>query len=116
MPKRLITAALLTAAVAFPATADVKHGKIVKHGKQEQIVNSLEVTMPDGTTATVYVVKVKHKGVWTRFSALQSHVAPRASHANTVVMANSVRANTMIAAPEDRTPDPLHQRLFTVRH
>jgi hypothetical protein len=72
--------------------------------------------MPDGTTATIYVVKVKHKGVWTRFSALQSHVTPGASvsNAKTVVMANSIRANTMIAAPE--TPDPLHQRLFTVRH
>jgi hypothetical protein len=114
VPKRLIAAALLTAVVAFPATAEAKHGKM----KQDQIVTSQEVTMPDGTTATIYVVKVKHKGVWTRFAALKSHVAPGASvsSANTVVTANRIRANTMIAGPEDKTPDPLHQRLFTVSH
>lgn len=55
MSKRLITAALVTAAVLFSATADAK-----KHGKMMEVemVKSQEVTMDGGKKATVYVVKM----------------------------------------------------------
>ncbi len=53
MSKRLITAALVTAAVLFAVTAEAKHGKMM----QVEMVKSQDVTM-DGKTATVYVVKM----------------------------------------------------------
>jgi hypothetical protein len=54
MSKRLITAALVTAAVLFAATAEAKHGKMM----QVELVKSQEVTMDGGKKATVYVVKM----------------------------------------------------------
>ena len=54
MSKRLITAALVTAAVLFAATAEAKHGKMMR----VEMVKSQEVTMDGGKKATVYVVKM----------------------------------------------------------
>ena len=79
-PKPLITAALLTAAVFYAATAEAKHGKTM----QVEMVKSQEATMADGSTATVYVIKMN--------------------------------GHTIVAIPEDKIPDALHQQLFTVRH
>jgi hypothetical protein len=76
MSKRLLTAALVTAAVLFAATAEAKHMM------QVEMVKSQEVTMTDGSKATVYVVKMN--------------------------------GHTMVAIPEDKIPDALHQQLFTV--
>ena len=78
MSKRLLTAALVTAAVLFAATAEAKHMM------QVEMVKSQEVTMTDGSKATVYVVKMN--------------------------------GHTMVAIPEDKIPDALHQQLFTVAH
>lgn len=78
MPKRLITAALVTAAVLFALAAEARHGKMMK----VEMVKSQEVTMADGSKATVYVVKME--------------------------------GHTMVAIPEDKIPDALHQQLFTV--
>lgn len=79
MSKRLLTAALVTAAVLFAATAEAK-----KHMMEVEMVKSQEVTMTDGSKATVYVVKMN--------------------------------GHTMVAIPEDKIPDALHQQLFTVGH
>jgi hypothetical protein len=54
MSKRLITAALVTAAVLLSATAEAKHGKMMK----VEMIKSQEVTMDGGKKATVYVVKM----------------------------------------------------------
>jgi hypothetical protein len=80
MNKRLITAALVTAAVLFAVTAEAKHGKMIR----VEMLKSQEVTMAGGEKATVYIVKMD--------------------------------GHTMVAIPEDKIPDALHQQLFTVGH
>ncbi|MEJ0096423.1 MAG: hypothetical protein WDN46_24350 [Methylocella sp.] len=54
MYKRLITAALAITAILFAASAEAKHGKMIK----VEMVKSQEVTMEGGKSGTVYVVKM----------------------------------------------------------
>ncbi len=77
MPKHLISAAVVVAAIVFAVAADAK-GKMMS----VEMVKSQEVTMAEGVKATVYVVKMN--------------------------------GHTMVAIPEDKIPDALHQQLFTV--
>ncbi len=55
MYKRLITAALAITAILFAASAEAKHGKMIK----VEMVKSQEVTMEGGKSGTVYVVKMR---------------------------------------------------------
>lgn len=113
MPKHLITAALLTAAVLFAATAEAKQGKTMQAAR----VKSQEVTMADGSKATVHVVKVKLKGVWTGFAVLQPHVAPIGGTRKVVSdLPSRERAYHADLPMNDKIPDALHQQLFTVGH
>lgn len=55
MAKRLITAALVTAAVLFAVGAEAaKHGKMMR----VEVMKSQEATMENGSKATVYIVKM----------------------------------------------------------
>lgn len=58
MSKHLITAALIAATVFFAAAAEAKHGKMTR----VEIMKTQEVTMSDGTKATVYVVEMNGGG------------------------------------------------------
>jgi len=58
MSNRVITAVLVTAAVLFAATAEAKHGKMMR----VQLMKTQEVTMADGTKTTAYVVEMNGGG------------------------------------------------------